>query len=132
MMSLGFLMVQFLKLHDHIVNHTQLDTVIEKNGLTLRSELQNLSDMSDGAIHDERLDHESFPPLFNKSLRYFRDLSKCRKNIDPISYTEINAYVQLKNIELTSLELKAINTIDDAYVVGMKVVHQEIQNRATK
>lgn len=117
----------------------ELDHPISTNGNTLRTELiQEAELFGEDYQPDERLlMNLTFPPELLNVRRMFFELSSRRKRqqnehgyeLDKLTYLEIKAYADLMNYSLSRMDVKLINTLDDAFIIGAENVQKEIQKR---
>jgi len=79
-----------------------------------------------GVVHDSIKNQVKCPKLFKHLIQIFDDISGSRdrklfgETIVPMAlkHTEIYAYMMLHRLELNTLELRALNILDNAYLVA--------------
>ena len=76
-------------------------------------------------IKPEQLEEHEFPFLFERAWNFFSELNSSRSSngfgLNSISYTEIHAWNQLTNSEITEKEVEILRLLDYEYLT----IHQK-------
>lgn len=88
---------------------------VQRDGTTLLDQLRNVEKIT-GEVPKELLNLVELPDIFRESWGWFIDLYNARSSgltaANPISYTEIQAYFQLMQIEPEPWEISVIKQFD--------------------
>ncbi len=99
--------------------------------------IENLSGRKGTAIEAKRAEFEArlhlpdFPDEYTFAWEAFFDLNQCRSSngfgVNPISYTEIDAYTRLTGKVLLPYEINGINIIDSCFLKAQNDLHKSAQ-----